>query len=94
MTQQKLLTLSELDAIEKMNNEAFKHDSPVHLIFKELIHTLRESIKVAQFYGNKENYSSRTITQSCGCCSFWQEPLIEEDGGIAARSFLNKIGVE
>ena len=105
MTQQKLLTLSELDEIEKglKNLEgkvANRHQATLLGLIETLIHGYRESIKVAQFYGDPQNWNSDYTSGYNDLVIFGPPDLgpasdyCKQRNGAFARSFLNKIGVE
>ena len=41
-----------------------------------------------QFYADRDNWLDREVTQSCGCCSIYEESRTLEDYGRKARQAL------
>lgn len=55
-----------------------------------LCEALEEAREVVEFYGNRENYYTRSVKLSCGCCSDVLDCRADEDEGNKARAFLAK----
>jgi hypothetical protein len=55
---------------------------------------LRKAVEGLEFYADERNYEGEYISDECGCCGSWYEPIIHKDGqdsGDKARATLAEI---
>ena len=72
-------------AVSNELGKAFEKDAG------QLRDKLAKAVEGLQFYTEKDDYERQRVTMYCGCCSYYEDPIILDDKGKLARAVLAEL---